>query len=367
MQRKLYADLDKIQLATSNRKACPQAYGNTHRQKRHDMDIAYESDPYSGAGQFRVCPVQEKGVLRVVYTFTDDSLNSMTMQRIAMMANKMSPMGNFVPKIFIFLFIWCVCGISLSTAYGQEFTVETLNEIAKEVKKLKQQLKLPKELNKEGLEAAQRCVEKFHSEENQKIIEQEKERIKKDVFHQVKKPDDKDGKLNNAMGLLESERLYIFVSSSIPESTLKSYVRDVDRVKDPNIAIVFRGFVGGMEDMESAVEYLKWLIVKDPKCLTEKEQNCDGFHAGIQIDPLLFERFGIESVPAFVFLQNVKVDDDEFSLALKDNLKTDPEAIIIRGDIPLRHALERFDKESGNPRIKDVLKMIGGDGFYGKQ
>jgi conjugal transfer pilus assembly protein TrbC len=306
-------------------------------------------------------------VLRVVYTITSDPLNSMTMQRIAIMANKMSSMGNFISRIFIFLFIWCVCGFSLCTAYGQEFTVETLNEITKEVKKLKQQLKLPEELNKEGSEAAQRCVEKFHSEENQKIIQQEKERLSNEVFHQARIIDDKDGKIHGAKGLSGSERLYIFVSSSVPESTLKSYVKDVDKTKDPNIAIVFRGFVGGMEDMESAVEYLKWLIVKDPKCLTEKEQNCDGFHAGIQIDPLLFERFGIESVPAFVFLQNVKVDDSEFSLALKDNLKTDPKGLIVRGDITLRHALERFDKESGNQRIKDVLKMIGGEGFYGKQ
>ena len=188
-----------------------------------------------------------------------------------MMANKMSAIRNFKPKIFLFLFILCVFGFSISITYGQEFTVEKLNEIVKEVKKLKQQLKLPKALNKEGLEAAQRCVEKFHSEENQKIIEQEKERIKKDVFHQAKIPDDKDGQLNHVKGLSESERLYIFVSSSIPESTLKSYLKDVDQTKDPNIAIVFRGFVGGMEDMESAVKYLKWLIVKDPKCLTEKK------------------------------------------------------------------------------------------------
>jgi conjugal transfer pilus assembly protein TrbC len=284
-----------------------------------------------------------------------------------MMANKMSPIRNFKPKIIIFLFILCVFGFSFPMAYGQEFTVEKLNEIVKEAKKLKQQLKLPKKLNKEGLEAAKKCAERFHSEENQKIIQQEKERISKDVFHQERKPDDKEGQLNHVKGLSGSERLYIFVSSSIPESTLKSYVSDVDQAKDPNIAIVFRGFVGGMEDIESAVEYLKWLIVKDPKCLAEKEQNCDGFHAGIQIDPLLFKRFHIESVPAFVFLQNVKVDDSEFSLALKDNLKTDPKGLIIRGDIPLRHALERFDKESSNPRIKHLLKMIGGEGFYGKQ
>lgn len=282
------------------------------------------------------------------------------------MTSKMSVKRNFRPNILLFLLILCIFGFSFPIAYGQEFTVEKLNEIVEEVKKLKQQLKIPKALNREGLEAAQRCVEKFNSEESQKIIEQEKERIKKDVFHQAKIPDDKDGQFNHVKGLSGSERLYIFVSSSIPESTLKSYLKDVDKIKDPNIAIVFRGFVGGMEDMESAVKYLKWLIVKDPKCLTDKEQNCDGFHAGIQIDPLLFERFHIESVPAFVFLQNVKVDDGEFSLALKDNLKTDPKGLIIRGDIPLRHALERFDKESGNPRIKHVLKMIGGDGFYGK-
>jgi predicted nucleic acid-binding Zn ribbon protein len=126
------------------------------------------------------------------------------MQRIAMMANKMKPMGNFKPRICIFLFILCVCGFSFPITYGQEFTVEKLNEIVKEAKKLKQQLKLPKKLTKEGLEAAQKCVEKFHSEENQKIIEQEKERIKKDVFHQERKPDDKEGQLNHVKGLSES-------------------------------------------------------------------------------------------------------------------------------------------------------------------
>jgi type-F conjugative transfer system pilin assembly protein TrbC len=291
----------------------------------------------------------------------------MIIEGITMKAKKLCLIRDFKAKIFIFLFVWCVCGLSIPISYSQEFTVEKLNEIVKQAKKHKQQLKIPKALNKDGLEAAQRCVEQFHSEENQKIIEQEKERLSKDVFHQAKIPDDKDDQLNSVKGLSGSERLYIFVSSSVPESTLKSYVRDVDRVKDPNIVIVFRGFVGGMEDMNSAVEYLKWLIVKDPECLTEKVQNCDGFHAGIQIDPLLFERFGIDSVPAFVFLQNVKVNDSEFSIALKDNLKTDPRGLIVRGDIPLRHALERFDKQSGNPRIKHVLKMIGGKGFYGKQ
>jgi type-F conjugative transfer system pilin assembly protein TrbC len=266
----------------------------------------------------------------------------MIIEGITMKAKKLRLIRDFKAKIFIFLFVWCVCGLSIPTSYSQEFTVEKLNEIVKQAKKRKQQLKIPKALNKEGLEAAQRCVEQYHSEENQKIIEQEKERLSKDVFHQAKIHDDKDDQLNSVKGLSGSERLYIFVSSSVPEITLKSYVRDVDRVKDPNIVIVFRGFVGGMEDMNSAVEYLKWLIVKDPKCLTEKVQNCDGFHAGIQIDPLLFERFGIESVPAFVFLQNVKVDDSEFSLALKDNLKTDPKGLIVRGDIP-RNGIVKVD------------------------
>ena len=282
------------------------------------------------------------------------------------MKKKTSPMGNFMPKIFIFLFIWFLCGFFLSTVYSQEITVEKLNKILKEANKLKQQLNLPKTLNKQGLEAAQRCVKRFHSDKNQKIIQQEKDRLSKDVFHSSKLPEDNDDKSNHEMGLLDSERLYIFASSSVPKSSLKSFIRDVDKVKDKNIAIVFRGFVGGMDNIQSAVEYFKWLIVKDPKCLTEEDQNCDGFHAGIQIDPLLFEKFHIDSVPAFVFLQNVRVDDSGFSLALKDNLKTDPQALLIRGDIRLTDALERFDKESGNPRIKHMIKMIGGGRFYGR-
>lgn len=78
----------------------------------------------------------------------------------------------------------------------------------------------------------------------------------------------------------QSERLFVFVSSSMPEASLTAVARDAAPLGAP---VLLRGLVGA-----SLQETLARLA---PLTATG---------AALEIDPLLFEAYGIEQAPAVV-------------------------------------------------------------------
>jgi type-F conjugative transfer system pilin assembly protein TrbC len=126
---------------------------------------------------------------------------------------------------------------------------------------------------------------------------------------------------------LTGEKLYLLISSSMPRETILSYVHDMDRFSDQEIILVLRGLIDN--DMMKTLNYIKALKSTDLNC----EEKCTFYQAQVHIDPTKFEKFGIESVPAFVLTDH------------KNNPK-----IIIKGDIPLRYMAKKAQK-----KIKSVL------------
>jgi type-F conjugative transfer system pilin assembly protein TrbC len=108
--------------------------------------------------------------------------------------------------------------------------------------------------------------------------------------------------------LSQSERVYIFVSSSMPMAALRRYASDLDRLADPNIVMVLRGFVGGMKRFKPTGDFIGQVLRKDEACDPGKQQ-CEAYQAGIQIDPMLFRKYGIKQVPAVVYVPQVQVAD----------------------------------------------------------
>jgi type-F conjugative transfer system pilin assembly protein TrbC len=108
--------------------------------------------------------------------------------------------------------------------------------------------------------------------------------------------------------LSQSERVYIFVSASMPMTALRRYASDLDRLADPNIVMVLRGFVGGMKRFKPTGDFIGQVLRKDEACELGKEQ-CEAYQAGIQIDPMLFRKYGITQVPAVVFVPKVQALD----------------------------------------------------------
>lgn len=74
--------------------------------------------------------------------------------------------------------------------------------------------------------------------------------------------------------------LYLFVSSSIPEATLVALATDAAPLRTP---VILRGLVG--DSLQNMMATMAPLLKVG---------------AGLEIDPLLFEAYGIEHVPAVV-------------------------------------------------------------------
>lgn len=160
--------------------------------------------------------------------------------------------------------------------------------------------------------------------------------------------------------LKEDERIYIFISSSVPKETLRNYAGDLDSLGQPRMSIVMRGFVGGMTKVRPTLKFLREVLFKDENCYSDK---CEAYRAPVLIDPLLFRRYGIEAVPAIVYARGVKGVDSTVSEGVKEEVET-KEHYILYGDAALEGALEVLNNEA-RVRSLDCLvwKLRRGEGY----
>jgi len=142
------------------------------------------------------------------------------------------------------------------------------------------------------------------------------------------------------------------VSSSVPVRTLRNYARDLEAMGEPRALMVMRGFVGGIRRFGPTREFLLRVLKRDPDCdhLTER---CSGYDVQIWIDPLLFRRFGIEEVPAFVYVRGLSVRDPTAAESFG-------RALLLRGDVPLDYFLEVLFRETRDERFETLRRRITG-------
>ncbi|MRR35400.1 conjugal transfer protein TrbC [bacterium] len=246
------------------------------------------------------------------------------------------------------------------------FDLYSVGSVNERGEKLSKTINLPKNaFEKEGKTWAKATDDLFRSEAFQSRLMAEQERIKREVF---------GGKLQEyyraapetaaamAGELPRDERVYIFISSSMPKRTLRNYVRDVAKLGDPNVKLVMRGLVGGMKYLKPTLRFVGSLLVKDEECDPQKRK-CERFGAGVEIDPLLFRRYGIDRVPAIVFARKVNVVDPQMSEGLERNMSV-AEFHVLHGDTALEYALERFRSETGSAVLGALVTRLN-SGFYG--
>lgn len=246
------------------------------------------------------------------------------------------------------------------------FNIDALGGLNERGEKLSRALNLPKNIfEKDGETWARTTDDLFRSGEFQNRLLAEQERIRREVF---------GGKLQEyyraapelaaamAGELPRDERVYIFISSSMPKRTLRHYVRDVAKLGDPNVKLVMRGLVGGMKYIKPTLRFVGSLLVKNEECDPQKGK-CERFGAGVEIDPLLFRRYGIDRVPAIVFARKVHVVDPQMSEGLERNMAV-AEFHVLHGDMALDYALDRFRAETGSGALGALVTRLN-SGFYG--
>ena len=249
----------------------------------------------------------------------------------------------------------------------QSFNTDSAVKALDRADDMKKNLKLKLKDNpykKEAEQKAQEVYRYYSSEEYQNKIKTESERIQSEVFGNVIDSYYSDMINKNSLRrakLLSDERLYLFISSSIPDTVVRRYISDIDRIGDRNIVVVMRGFVGGAKYLKPTMKYISGILKKDPEC-NFMENRCETYRVNFQIDPLLFRRYGIDRVPALVYAREVTTEDANSSEGLEDNTKV-KKFYVIYGDASFEYFIERISNESKSESLKNLTERLK-SGFY---
>lgn len=234
-------------------------------------------------------------------------------------------------------------------------------DVVEGAKKYGEKLSIPEnQHNTEALRLAEDLSRYVQSNEFQERIASEKTRLYREVYGSRTGASQEASKVPGKIGRLSPhERIYLFISSSVPIHTLRHYVRTLSALGEPNVRIVMRGFIDGARFVNPTVTFLKDILFVDPECDPGKER-CSAHRAQLIIDPLLFRRYHIERVPTFVYVPSITVTDMQASEGLESN-GTISDHYLVHGDVSLEYALNLFLGQWKSPGLEGLLTACQGE------
>ena len=211
------------------------------------------------------------------------------------------------------------------------------------------------EATKKTMEAARELAktitipDNIHKEAGKKAAEETNAAYRSKAFQDKVKeyenwedivPGAKARKEQEAKGILaDSEKVYLFLSSSIPEASFQGYMAYLEGV--PEIVTVMKGMVGGLGKANKK-ERVKWwskVLKKDTTCEKTPVEPCDLIKPAISIKPALFNQYSIAEVPALIYDRG----DEIFQ---------------IQGDVGIVTLLEKVNQEAKSPGIIGLIAKI---------
>jgi len=224
-----------------------------------------------------------------------------------------------------------------------------VSRIMKKARKDAKKMNLPvNKYSEQGLKSAEETAKFFHSPEFQERIQCEQQRLEKEVFADFTKPWKKKTRqmTTEQKGPIDSlaanEKVYLFISSSIPDETVHAYIADLDKVSDTNVALVMRGLVGGIAKARAkkGQSYFSRIMEKELDC-PRTQTPCERYQVPILLKSLLFTKYGITRVPAVIY-------------------EHDGNSFLIQGDTGLDYLLERINREVKSKGLTGLIKKIRG-------
>ena len=238
----------------------------------------------------------------------------------------------------------------------QPLTIPDIDVSLKKAEELSNSIKIPSNPSKTHMDVAAKSVNAYYqSPDFQRRLLTETERIKKEVLGSALEQYYPDSEKNiPPKGKLgEDERIYVFVSSSMPLQTIRNYTASIARFGDPKVMLVMRGFVSGVGKIQPTVDLVGKVLQRDSACNPVTAGECESLPVPFGVDPLLFRRYDIDRVPAVVYARGVKAEDAGLSEG------DDKNAVIGEywkafGDASLEYIVEQMQGESGS---ESLLKL----------
>jgi type-F conjugative transfer system pilin assembly protein TrbC len=190
--------------------------------------------------------------------------------------------------------------------------------------------------NEEAEKESKKTYEIYQSDEFQRKMKEETEKLKSGMFAKYSKRAREYYEDRHSGGtgeIAKGNKIYVMISRSVPLQTLRNYVKSIVSM-NLNATMVMRGFVGGAGKIMPTVEFIMDVIKKDPSCEWSITHPCETYDTGITIDPTLFRVYGIEEVPAIVVARGIPVGN-----------ATPIEAYVITGDVSIEYAVEKVESK----------------------
>lgn len=153
----------------------------------------------------------------------------------------------------------------------------------------------------------------------------------------------------------QDERLYIFMSSSVPDRVWSQYARQIHAAKTgSSVVFVLRGCIGGCAKVMPTIKYIQKILMDDGSVP-------NGLSVQVWIDPLLFRTYGIDQVPTMVYAAGVSLINTGSSEGYQGNWNSAPRTVKSRGDWALEHHLTQLIQ--GGAPLQPFLDKLS-QGFY---
>ena len=141
----------------------------------------------------------------------------------------------------------------------------------------------------------------------------------------------------------------LFVSSSMPVETLRTYAGQLERAGG---VMAFRGMPGGMRQVGPMAKLSAAILRHDPGC---EGPACAMRDVQLIVDPLVFRQHGVTQVPALAMVPG----DPTLPYCERD--EASPRAAhIVLGDAALSGLLEEYGRLGGKEEVRDALAQLAG-------
>lgn len=264
-------------------------------------------------------------------------------------------------------------GRLLGTQRTQSLGVADINRVFAQNHELEKKLEGQELIghNEQAIKRARDLSDLVNSSSYQARLAAERSRIEEQLFSEQVKLLSQErleemARQLKAGPLAQDERIYLFVSSSMPKKTLSTYIQAVDKVGDANVTLVLRGLVGGAQQILPTIEFFNSVLAKDPDCnpLDDPARGCESYQVGLVVDPLLYQRYEVSQVPTLVYARGVKrtAGEEDGSEGLCENVAIG-QSWSVSGDVSIEYMLERINSEAQSETLSAYVAALR-KGFF---
>ena len=214
-----------------------------------------------------------------------------------------------------------------------------MEKIAAEAKAAAEGIQLPANKNEEANKAAQQAAALFNSPEFQNRLHQLQEKLPLRDATEAEKGAGKEEKTPGA--LASEEKVYLFLSSSIPEEDVYSLLHTVAHTGDQGIVPVMYGFIGGIDNHRLQGKYFGRVLREDSACTDTPQTQCERFKTNLKINSSLFKQYNVSETPTVVYDNGVK-------------------SWSISGNATLGYLLEQINQDAQSPALQRIVKRLEG-------